>query len=364
MQQTFNKYAFISYSHQDEHFAKWLQRKLEAYRLPTGIENEYKKTSYLRPIFRDETDLNTGVLGEELYKNLESSKYLIVLCSPHSTTSQWVDEEVATFIRLGRIDKIIPVCLQEGTDNPTHIYPESLKQHIKSDPKDEILAVSLSDGKQKALIRIISKLLEINYDDLWNRYEREKRLKLLTSIISSPIILALLYYLIVPITLSITINEDKNNLPSPEKALVVFNKAEYPLYTIDTTFLILNIPGYYRGRKVPISFFAKWYQDYEDHVLFSYGLHTKYHIHTQRDSTFAVFAGHIYDDSGLPISLAEVTIGDSTMQTNEEGYFQVVFPINEQSEYKPILIKKSGKKEILRSDECPNRNLKYIMHTK
>lgn len=364
MQQMFNKYAFISYSHQDERFAKWLQRKLEAYRLPTGIENEYKKTSYLRPVFRDKTDLNTGILSEELYKNLESSKYLIVICSPHSAVSKWVNEEVATFIRLGRIDKIIPVCLQEEHNTPGHLYPESLRKHIEYNPKEEIIAVSLLDGKQKALIRIISKLLEINYDDLWNRYDRERRLQILVTAIVSPIILALLYYLILPITLCITIDEDKNNLPPTEDALILFNNAEYPLKSTDTTFFIHNIPGYFRGRKVPISFSAKWYQNYEDNISFDYSRHATHHIHIQRDSTFAIFAGHIYDDSGSPISLAEVIIGDRTMQTNEKGYFQAIFSIEEQSVYKPIIIRKPGKKELMRREEYPSKNLIYILHTR
>ena len=40
----YNNYAFISYSHSDKAIAKALQRKLEAYRLPTAI---CKKCNFL-----------------------------------------------------------------------------------------------------------------------------------------------------------------------------------------------------------------------------------------------------------------------------------------------------------------------------
>ena len=55
MSDDFIYYAFISYSHKDEKWAKWLQRKLESYRLPTVIRKESGKPlpKRIAPVFLD-----------------------------------------------------------------------------------------------------------------------------------------------------------------------------------------------------------------------------------------------------------------------------------------------------------------------
>ena len=74
--------AFISYSHADIEWAAWLQQKLEFYRLPSYIATEYPDLpSSLRPIFRDLTDLQVGDLSSNIQEALDSSKFLIVICS-------------------------------------------------------------------------------------------------------------------------------------------------------------------------------------------------------------------------------------------------------------------------------------------
>ena len=41
----YTNYAFISYKREDEKWAKWLQRKLESYKLPVVIREEINKTN-------------------------------------------------------------------------------------------------------------------------------------------------------------------------------------------------------------------------------------------------------------------------------------------------------------------------------
>ena len=71
---------FISYNHKDVKWAQWLQKKLEWYRLPTEIHNEFSDSRYIRPVFRDRDTLTSGVLNDELRNHLEASQYLVVLC--------------------------------------------------------------------------------------------------------------------------------------------------------------------------------------------------------------------------------------------------------------------------------------------
>lgn len=67
MNKEFTYIAFISYKREDEKWAKWLQHKLEHYKLPSVIRKETSDLpKYIKPIFRDRTDLTGGVLEERL----------------------------------------------------------------------------------------------------------------------------------------------------------------------------------------------------------------------------------------------------------------------------------------------------------
>ena len=61
-------YAFISYKREDEKWAKWFQKKLEYYKLPIEIiRTRPELPQFLRPIFKDTTDLN----GDTLYGSIK-----------------------------------------------------------------------------------------------------------------------------------------------------------------------------------------------------------------------------------------------------------------------------------------------------
>ena len=79
-----------------------LQRKLENYKLPVANakETKDKKSKYIRPIFRDKTDLTAGPLPEALKEALHQSRYLIVICSPNAVESPWVNEEIEKLLKI------------------------------------------------------------------------------------------------------------------------------------------------------------------------------------------------------------------------------------------------------------------------
>ena len=112
-------FAFVSYNSADRQEAEKLQRQIERYRLPAIIREEVtKKTATLcppklSPIFRDITDLPVGPLSELLRKELEQSRYLIVVCSPNAAKSNWVNREAEHFTRLGLYDRIIPYIIAD-----------------------------------------------------------------------------------------------------------------------------------------------------------------------------------------------------------------------------------------------------------
>ena len=104
--------AFISYSHQDRTWGEWLHRALERFWVPkrlVGRSGRYGTIPRrLTPIFRDQDELPTATdLGQVINEALQQSDCLIVICSPGAAASRWVNEEILTFKRLGRGDRIL-----------------------------------------------------------------------------------------------------------------------------------------------------------------------------------------------------------------------------------------------------------------
>lgn len=170
-------YAFISYKREDESWAKWLQEKMEYYRLPTA--NEINGEEYIRPIFRDITDLRPGILSERIKDALDNSKYLIAICSPLYSKSPWCDAEIKRFIETGKTKQIIPFII-DGTpySKDTECFPPSLRELRGTN--NELLAADIRPiSREFAFVQIVATMLDISVDSLWKRYlrkeEEEKR---------------------------------------------------------------------------------------------------------------------------------------------------------------------------------------------
>ena len=114
--------AFISYNHRERVWSTWLQRSLEAYRIPkrlVGSEGEFGPVPRrLTPVFRDREDLpSASDLSGKVKEALEASEALIVVCSPASAGSKWVNEEIRYFRSLGREDRIFALIV-DGDPQP------------------------------------------------------------------------------------------------------------------------------------------------------------------------------------------------------------------------------------------------------
>lgn len=172
-------FAFISYRWEDEKMAKWLQEKLEHYKLPTSLrEQNPNLPTHIRPIFRDKTDLNGHTLEESLMSALESSRYLIVICSPLATQSEWVNRGIQKFIDLGREKDIIPFIIdgEANADDPKNeCFPPALRS-LKGERA--IYGININDnGRDAAAVKVVSRMFDVKYDTLWNRFllEQKKR---------------------------------------------------------------------------------------------------------------------------------------------------------------------------------------------
>lgn len=364
-QETKTKYAFISYNHKDQKVAKWLHRKLESYKLPAEIHNEFDDSRYLRPVFRDQTDLDSGVLSDELHRHLSESKFLIVICSKHSADSRWVSNEVRFFTeQLGRFDYIIPLLVDVNeSEDVKDYYPAFLRQYIEEQPDRELLGINLNDGGcERAFVRVVARMLGVSFDELWHRHERQRRQRIAIACITVPIGLFLLYWLVVPISLTVRIKDDYHSLPLPSEAVVVVNGMKYRIHKLDTVLTIGDIPGYYRGRHIPIGISAPYYEKIDTNVQIGWGGSNEIQLSLHRDESFAVYSGVVIDnEDGRPVENALVEIEDKSDMTDNNGCFRIRFSLKEQTTQKEIRVSHPDYEYYQRQDEHPGQGLNLML---
>jgi tetratricopeptide (TPR) repeat protein len=182
--------AYLSYSHRDARWAGWLHRALERYRVPPRLEAEGRRIERrtLAPVFRDRDDLSSSAdLEGTLGSALEASEHLVVLCSPESAQSRWVNEEIRSFRALGRGDRIHCVIVDGDPQAPPGeggCFPPALfegeaggKEPLAADPRE------FADGKHLALLKVAAGLLGVPLDALRRRdLVRRRRVQSLAAV--------------------------------------------------------------------------------------------------------------------------------------------------------------------------------------
>lgn len=182
--QSFKYKAFISYSHADEAWARWLHKALETYRIPKRIVDEKNlSTNRLTPIFRDRDELTSGSNLSKIIQNaLVDAEFLIVICSRRSAESIWVDKEIRHFKSLGRSGRVIYMLV----DDPNDSFPNSATIEFDQDGQEtshavEPLAADARadfDGKSSAKLKLVASMIGVGLDKLIRRdaARRQKRL--------------------------------------------------------------------------------------------------------------------------------------------------------------------------------------------
>lgn len=179
--------AFISYSHQDERWGRWLQKALESYRVPrrlAGSEGRFGPIpARLTPVFRDREDFSTAAdLTASVTAELAAAETLVVICSPAAARSRWVDEEIRYFQELGRGDRILALIVDgdpQSADPEQQCFPPALARNTDGTPREPLAADARpwADGKLLARLKLVAGILGIRLDDLRRRdMQRRQRL--------------------------------------------------------------------------------------------------------------------------------------------------------------------------------------------
>jgi len=197
----FKYFAFISYSHADRSWGDWLHKALETYPIPSRLVGRDTGAGpipkSLAPIFRDRDELPSATdLSRKVNEALAQSANLIVICSPHSAASRWVNEEILGFKRLGRAERVFCLIVDGEPDAsdlpgraPEECFSPALRFVVGADgnltvQRTEPIAADArpgKDGKQNAKLKLISGLLDIGFDELRQR-EQQRRTRRMAAI--------------------------------------------------------------------------------------------------------------------------------------------------------------------------------------
>jgi WD40 repeat protein len=210
-------WAFVSYSHRDNRkdgnpWGDWLHGALENFKVPPGLagrQGRYGEAvpDRLFPVFQDEKELPTNAdLGDAIHQALVKSRYLVVICSPRSARSLYVDKEILEFKRLGRSNRILAIIVDgepnadapgKGVAPDRECFAQALRHPLGPDGNldlsqftEPIAAdVRLANGAEASLrdrshqgtlerekLRIVAGLLGLGFDDLVQR-DRERQLR-------------------------------------------------------------------------------------------------------------------------------------------------------------------------------------------
>lgn len=263
MNTSFKYFAFISYNAKDTSWGKKLQKKLEHYKLPATLCSEHGwERRPIKPVFFAPTDIQPGGLSEELQERLKASKNLIVICSPNSAKSEWVGKEIEFFHHLGRTQNI-HFFIVDGTPHSGNPDTECFNPIIEKLGLPEILGANINErvsrlpwlNKERAYVQLISKLLGVEFDTLWQRHKRQLTRKVIAwGLGTIAVLFAILFVWRVnqPFNVEVRLNEasyHNDNLPPLENAVVTIqldNETKSDtIHSLDDRVVFNNIPHRY-----------------------------------------------------------------------------------------------------------------------
>src|SRR6185312_659570 len=144
----------------------------------------------LIPVFRDREELSSSPeLGTRINEALAQSENLVVICSPASAASRWVNEEVLAYKRLGRAARIFCMIVDgepNATDCPGRESEECFCPALRfatgadgrpTNERAEPIAADAragKDGKPNAKLKLIAGMLDVGFDALKQREQRRQ----------------------------------------------------------------------------------------------------------------------------------------------------------------------------------------------
>ena len=352
MEQEFKYFAFISYNSKDTEWGKKIQKKLEHYRMPSTLcsEHGWNRTP-IKPIFFAPTDIQPGGLTEELQERLKASRNLIVICSPNSAKSEWVGKEIEFFHQLGRT-KQIHFFIVDGIPHSVHPDTECFNPIVNTLGLPEILGANIHEkiyrwpwmNKERAYVQLISKLLGVEFDAIWQRH---KRLLIKKAVAWTIGIIAVLSALIgvwvtnQPVDVEVCLNEvsvHNDNLPPLENAIVTMtldNESKTDtIRSLDSATIFTNIPHRFINNKVRVTMECQNFITTDTVILLSKNVS----IDVRRNpEVFGNICFKLWNpDTEQTSANTEMDIDGHSATSDSNGYVSLTIPLEEQETTYPV----------------------------
>ncbi len=168
--------AFISYRHArvDSRVAAEVQRSLERFHIPAAVRRKTGVKS-LAPVFRDKEELPvTAEISGDIGDALAHSSHLIVICSPRTAESAWVQREIEAFLKTHPIEDVLTV-LAEG--EPHDVIPAMLLRRPT--------VVELEDGTTQEVM-VEAEPLSCDFRSARKRDHRAELMRLAAAMLGVP----------------------------------------------------------------------------------------------------------------------------------------------------------------------------------
>ncbi len=346
MAETYKYFAFISFQSADAKEAVRLQHAIESYRLPSVLCKQAQLPRRVRPLYCYLNDIHAGEeLMMELKQRMEQSRYLIVVCSPRSAKSTYVNSGIDYFVSLGRRDSIIPVIVDglpySGDDN-TECFPEALRRHFPkhTNPLQDhsILGINIREeglsrrkAYDRAMLMVVARMLQLDFDGLLLREKQRLRRRAIMSSLLSLLVftaLCLTWYLSQTVSVELRIDEGtpaNEYLPPCREIIVQLHLSDEQkrdtLHALGESLTFRNIPPRYIGNEVRVTATAKDYLPCDTTLV----LQRSQRLSLYRDANVY---GHVHFRALG--KRQKLTIADSIVMPQENGQVDMYIPVAHQ----------------------------------
>lgn len=340
-------YAFISYNSRDIDWGKRLQRKLEHYRMPAALcsQRGWKRRPMI-PVFFAPTDIQPGGLSDEIKKRLRAAKNLIVICSPNSAQSEWVGKEIEYFHELGR-DRNIHFFIIDGIPNSGDTATECFNPVVKKLGIPEILGANIHEkiyrwswlNRERAYVQLISKLLGVEFDSIWQRHRRLLVRRIILWTIGIVAVIAALLAVRarnLPVDIALSLNETSvhnENLPPLSDAVVTIaidkeTKTD-TVESVEKDAIFANIPHSAIGKDARITVTCPGWYPVDTVVTLSKNLTVNMNRdpHVYGDVTFRLWS--VASENG--VAGVPVTIAGERAISGSDGRISLFIPLPRQN---------------------------------